>query len=146
MMNIIRRGNLSGEFGQFDDWFRELFPVTGIREQRNGMRTDIREENQDYVLVMDIPGFRKEDIKISIENGYLTVEAIQMKTEDEQKQADQGVYLRRERYYGQCSRSFYVGDVKENRIQASHNDGTLTIRIPKAAEAEEEVKKYISIE
>lgn len=143
MMSIIRKDNTNYGLGLFDDWFRDFFPMSVTRESKFWMRTDIREEDNQYVLDMDVPGFRKEDIKISIENGYLTVEATQeQSTEDQEKE---GNYLRRERVYGQCTRSFYVGEnLRMENIKANYNNGTLNIQIPK--KREEEAKKYITIE
>ena len=94
------------------------------------MTTDIRETEKDYQLEIDLPGFKKEDVTASLKDGYLTVAA---KTASETKdEGKDGTYLRKERFVGSCSRSFYVGeDVKQADIKAQFDAGVLTIVIPK---------------
>lgn len=142
-------------FGEnlLDDWFefpmeREFFgghnPVFG-KHAKNLMRTDIRETENSYELDVDLPGFKKEDIKAQVENGYLTISAAKgmEKKEDDKK----GQYIRQERYCGSCSRSFYVGEnVTEQEISAKFEDGILKLSIPKKEQAKVETKKYITIE
>ena len=94
---------------------------------------------------MDLPGFKKEDIRISLENGYLTVGAL--KNESKEEKNEEKNYIHRERYTGKCSRSFYVGDsIKEEDIKAKYTDGILQIIVPKSNVREIEPKKYISID
>ena len=126
-------------FGEslLDDWFdfpseRDFFgshnPVFG-KHAKNLMRTDIRETDTSYELDVDLPGFKKEDIKAQVENGYLTISAAKgvEKKEDDKK----GQYIRQERFSGACSRSFYVGDnVTEQDITAKFEDGILKLSIP----------------
>jgi len=133
-------------FGEtfLDNFFNDSF---GRPYQTNSlMNTDIQETEQGYMLTMDIPGVKKEDVKAELKNGYLTIQAAS-KTSNDQQDSD-GNYIRRERYYGSCSRSFYVGeDVKQEDIKARFEDGTLKILIPKKeTKATMEQKKYIAIE
>ena len=142
-------------FGEslLDDWFdfpseRDFFgshnPVFG-KHAKNLMRTDIRETDTSYELDVDLPGFKKEDIKAQVENGYLTISAAKgvEKKEDDKK----GQYIRQERFSGACSRSFYVGDnVTQQDITAKFEDGILKLSIPKKDQQQVETKKYIAIE
>ena len=111
------------------------------------MKTDIKEMNNGYELVVDLPGFKKDEVHAALENGYLTISAEKGLDKDEQEK-ESGHYIRRERYAGACSRSFYVGDgVKQEDIKAKFEDGTLKLFVPKeAAKPAVEQKKYISIE
>lgn len=110
------------------------------------MNTDVRETETSYVVDIDMPGFRKEDISVELKNGYLTVSAHRDSQYDEKN--DNGKWLRRERYVGSCSRSFYVGDqISETDIHASYKDGTLCIELPKPQpKAPVEQKHTIAIE
>ena len=117
------------------------------RRGRNLMKTDIRETDGSYELEMDLPGFTKDEVKVSLENGYLTVQAAKGLDEDEQEKKT-GRYIRRERYAGACERSFYVGeDVTQEEIKGEFKHGILRLSIPKK-EAKPAVpeKKYIVIE
>ena len=117
------------------------------RHGRNLMKTDIRETDGSYELEMDLPGFKKDEIQVSLENGYLTVSAAKGLDQDEQEKKT-GRYIRRERYAGACQRSFYVGeDVTQEDIKGEFKHGILKLSIPKK-EAKPEVpeKKYIAIE
>ena len=111
------------------------------------MKTDIKEMDNGYQLVVDLPGFTKDEIKASLENGYLTISAEKGLDKDEQEK-ESGHYIRRERYAGACSRSFYVGDeVAQSDIKAKFEDGTLMLLVPKKESAPQiEEKKYIPIE
>jgi len=96
-----------------------------LLKEREYMKTDIREYQNKYIMEIDLPGLRKEDISINYENGYLTIKAaknIELKTE---------VYVRRERFYGEVKRSFYIGEKKETDIKANYESGILTISFPK---------------
>ena len=109
------------------------------------MKTDIQEQGDNYIIDMDLPGFKKEDIKISLENRYLIVNA--SKNESNEENNAEKNYIHRERYTGQCSRSFYVGDtVKEEDIKAAYNNGILQLIVPKLNITQNEPKKYISID
>lgn len=140
-------------FGQnlFDDFFDDFTRPMGKAGRPNPpappvMRTDVRESDKGYVLEIDLPGYKKEDVKAELKDGYLIVNAV-MKQENEEKDRNDK-YIRRERYYGSCSRSFYVGkEVKLEDIKAKFEDGILNISVPKKeAAAEVEESKYIAIE
>ena len=110
------------------------------------MSTDVRETDKGYMVDIDMPGFKKDDISLDLQNGYLTVSAHRNSSHEDKD--DNGRWLRRERYMGSCSRSFYVGeDVKESDIHASYRNGTLCIQVPKMqAQPQVESKHQIAIE
>ena len=139
MMMIPRRNH----FDLFDEMFRDPF-FEG--SESKVMKTDIKEKKDKYLIDIDLPGYDKEDIKMEISDGYLTVHASVNKEVDDEK--EKGKYVRKERYVGECSRSFYVGEnVKEEEIKAKFKNGTLTIEVPKKDEKKElPDKKYIPIE
>lgn len=130
----------------FDDVFDEPF-FTKFDRTLN-MLTDIKEVDDKYVVDIELPGYAKEDIKVELRDGYLTVNA--KKDEKKEEKDEKGNFIRRERSTGTCQRSFYVGDeIKEEDIKASHKDGILNLTIPKKEPAkieEKEEKKYIAIE
>lgn len=106
-----------------NDYFTFLdYPLSKEREY---MKTDIREYQNKYIMEIDIPGIKKEDIQINYENGYLTIKVSKTVTLKPE------VYIRRERFYGEVKRSFYIGDKKETDIKASYESGILTISFPK---------------
>ncbi len=146
-------------FGEdlFDDFMRD-FPFSDREMKRmerklyghhgkNMMKTDIKELENGYELEMDLPGFAKDEVKASLENGYLTISAAKGLDQDEQEKKT-GRYIRRERYAGACERTFYVGeDITEADIKAEFKHGILKLFIPKKeAKPAVEEKKYISIE
>ena len=117
------------------------------RHAHNVMKTDIKEKKDGYELVVDLPGFSKDEIKASVANGYLTISAAKGLDKDE-KEKDSGHYIRKERYAGACERSFYVGDnVDQEDVKAEFKHGILKLFVPKkeAKKAVEE-NKYIAIE
>lgn len=136
-------------FGEtFMDDFLDGFAKPAYRSIPNNavMKTDIKEKADSFTLEMDLPGYKKEDVKADLKDGYLTINA-EHKEETEDKDKD-GKYLRRERYYGNCSRSFYVGeDVTQEDIKAKFENGILSITVPKVeAKPAVEEKHYIAIE
>lgn len=138
MLMIPRRNN----FDVFDEMFRDPFFNTE-RESRL-MKTDIKENKDNFIIDIDLPGYEKENIKMEIEDGYLVVHA---KVDKNMDKKEDGKYVRKERYTGECTRSFYIGDdIKEEDIKASFKNGTLSIELPKK-EAKEELpnKRYIEI-
>ena len=137
MMLVPRRN-----FDLFDDIFDDSFFMP--KNDNKMMRTDIEENDNNYELAIDLPGMKKDNVKISLEDGYLTVHAKQESKNDEKDK--HGKYIRRERYYGEASRSFYVGDeVTEEDIKAKFEDGTLKIEVPKKENKQIKNKKYIEI-
>ena len=134
-----------------DDWFdfdRDFWgkknPLYG-KNAKNIMKTDIREHDTGYELDVDLPGFKKDEINIELENGYLTISAAKGLDKDEQDK--KGKYIRKERYAGAMQRSFYVGDaVTEEDVKAKFEDGILKLSIPKKDEKAVETKKTIAIE
>ena len=134
-----------------DDWFdfdRDFWgrknPLYG-KNAKNIMKTDIREHDTGYELDVDLPGFKKDEINIELENGYLTISAAKGLDKDEQDK--KGKYIRKERYAGAMQRSLYVGDaVTEEDVKAKFEDGILKLSIPKKDAKEVETKKTIAIE
>ena len=109
------------------------------------MRTDIVEKDGNYLLNMELPGYKKEDIQMELKDGYLIINASK-NVSNEEKDED-GHVIRRERYSGSCTRNFYVGDsIKEEDIKASFDNGELKISIPKDTIKQVEEKRYIPIE
>lgn len=110
------------------------------------MKTDVKEVNGNYVLDMDLPGFNKDDIKMELEDGYLTIEAAH--NESNEGNENNGNYVFQERFTGQCSRSFYIGDgITEKDIRAAYRNGILRIAFPKLTEERiNSNKKFIPIE
>lgn len=106
-----------------DDFFDDFFPEKTV----NSMRCDIYEKDNNYHVVMDIPGFDKEDVNIECDNDYLTISASKSASKDEGNKH----YIRRERSYGEYKRKFYVGDMDTDNIKAEFKNGTLNLVIPK---------------
>ena len=107
------------------------------------MKTDVREHENGYEVDIDLPGFKKEDIKLDLNNGYLTVSAAKGLDKDEQDR--KGRFIRQERWSGACSRSFYVGDVKPEDVKARYEHGVLSLSLPKAYTKELEGPSHIAI-
>ncbi len=132
-------------FGEnlFDDWMS--FPFRNFNTN-SLMKTDIRETDGSFELDIDMPGFNKEDLKAELKEGYLTISASTNK--DNGEKDENGKYIRRERYVGSCSRSFYVGeDSKQDDIKAKFENGILKISVPKKeSQPKVEEDKHIAIE
>ena len=132
-------------FGEnlFDDWMS--FPFRNFNTN-SLMKTDIRETDGSFELDIDMPGFNKEDLKAELKEGYLTISASTNK--DNGEKDENGRYIRRERYVGSCSRSFYVGeDIKQDDIKAKFENGILKISVPKKeSQPKVEEDKHIAIE
>ena len=136
------------EFPFYDDRdMQKLEKKLYGRRGKNLMKTDIKDTDKAYELEMDLPGFKKDEIKVSLENGYLTISAARGLDVDEQEK-ETAKYIRKERYAGSCQRSFYVGEgVKQEDIKGEFKHGILKLVIPKKEEKPEvETSKYISIE
>ena len=130
-----------------DDFF--VFPQerkSAASTKNNLMQTDVKETETGYEVVIDLPGYSKENVNAELKDGYLIISATT--TSNDEEKSEDGKYIRKERYAGSCQRSFYVGEgVKQEDLKATFNNGILTVAVPKEAEkpAEEE-KKYITIE
>ena len=135
-----------------DDWMDfPRFEVPDIDRKLYGkhashvMKTDVHEEENGYEVDIDLPGFRKDEIRLSLENGYLLVGAT--KARDNDKKNRKGKIIRQERYMGSMQRSFYVGDgVKEDDIKAKFEDGVLKLSVPKKEAPKIPEKRTIAIE
>ena len=133
-------------FGEnlFDDFFADPFGLVSAgradealygKHARNMMKTDVRELDNSYELDIDLPGFKKDEINVDLKNGYLTIGATKGLDKDEKDSG--GKYIRRERYAGVCSRSFYVGNVvRPEDITAKYEDGILKLSVPKSVKRE----------
>ena len=141
-------------FGEnlFDDFFNDfdMFPGWSGRNPlygkhaRNMMKTDVRETENTYEVDVDLPGFQKDEIRLDLKDGYLTIQAA--KGLDKDQQDKKGKYIRQERYAGAMSRSFYVGDVEPDQISAKYEHGVLQISLPKAGKKELPKSSTIAIE
>ena len=140
MMNMLPRIYRKSLFDDFFDAPFNTGSASGL------MKTDVKATDVGYELEIDVPGIDKENISVQLENGYVTVTAKTEKKNDEGK--ENGHYIRRERFYGTYSRSFYVGeDVTEEDVKAKYENGTLKLFVPdKEKQPKEETKKIISIE
>ena len=146
MLPSIFGGNLFDEF--FDDSFDRAFfggrnPLYG-KHEKNLMKTDVREVENHYEVDIDLPGFKKDEINVELQDGYLTVSA--SKGLDKDQKDKEGRYIRQERYSGTCSRTFYVGDLKKEDISAKYEDGILRLTLPKAEEKALPANNRIMIE
>ena len=142
-------------FGEnlFDDMFRDFasfdpFSASDVlygKHARALMKTDIRETDNSYELDIDLPGFKKDELQLHLQDGYLTVSAAKGLDKDEKDK--EGHYIRRERYAGQCSRSFYVGEnITEEDVHAKFEDGILRLSIPKKDAPKLPERRVIAIE
>lgn len=148
MLPSIFRDNLFDDMFDFDDFDKEfnrmMRPLYGKHAQ-NMMKTDVRETDNSYELDIDLPGFKKDEIKVELDNGYLSISAA--KGLDKNEENKDGKYIRRERYAGAMNRTFYVGDnLTQQDIQAKFEDGILKISVPKKDVQQIEQNKYIAIE
>ena len=141
-------------FGEnlFDDWMDFSFPeIPDVdktlygKHAKNVMKTDVRELDDGYEIIIDLPGFKKDEIEVQLENGCLSISAAKGLDKDETDK--KGKYIRRERYAGAMSRSFYVGeDVTEEDIHAKFENGILKLDVPKKEAKAVETKKHVAIE
>ena len=145
LMPSIFGENLFDDF--FDDFARPMNVIHYANPTPSAMKTDVKETDAGYELDIDLPGYKKEDVKAELKDGYMTISA-EKKSEDGEKDEKSGKYLRRERYYGSCSRSFYVGeDIQQEDVKAEFKHGILKLFVPKKeAKPAVEEKKHIAIE
>ncbi|MCR5785293.1 MAG: Hsp20/alpha crystallin family protein [Eubacterium sp.] len=135
MPSIFGRTFMDDLFEDFDRGVKTFKPV-------DVMKTDIKENDDSYEIGIDLPGYTKDDVHAELKDGYLVISAEKENTTDESEDN----YIRRERYFGSCSRSYYVGDaMKEEDIKAKFENGVLTLNVPKKTANEVEEKKYIQI-
>ncbi len=140
MKTYLQKRNNGDVFDVFENFFKPMF----YDEQLDSMRTDIKETDDDYKLSIEMPGFKKDEIKVSLDNGYLTVSAEKAEKEEEGKEKS-AKYLRRECRVS-CQRSYYVGDdVQVDSVRAKYDNGMLELTVPKAAPKKIETKS-IAIE
>ena len=150
-------------FGEnlFDDFFDDFFDFPSFNDKEmkdtqkklygrraaNMMKTDVKEQENQYEVNIDLPGFKKDELSLELKDGYLVITAAKGLDKDE-KEKKSGKYIRRERYAGSMTRSFYVGeDIKQEDIHAKYEDGVLKLTIPKEEKkVPKEEKTYIAIE
>ncbi len=147
--SIIGESLFDDLMDSIDDFDREFFPradrTNHAKVPQMLMRTDVKETDDSYELDVDLPGFAKENVTAQLENGYLTIQASTNTNNDEKDK--EGKYIRRERFSGRCSRSFYVGEeVKQEEIKAKFENGILKLSVPKKDAKKVEDNKFISIE
>ena len=147
MLPSIFRDNLFDDMFDFDfdkEFNRMMRPLYGKHAQ-NMMKTDVRETDNSYELDIDLPGFKKDEIKVELDNGYLSISAAKGLDKDEEKK--DGKYIRRERYAGSMNRTFYVGSqLTQQDIQAKFEDGILKISVPKKDVQQVAQNNHIAIE
>ena len=144
---------LPSMFGErlFDNFFNDPFMTAFGRHDTvpakpvgNIMKTDVRELEHTYELDIELPGFKKNEVSIELDNGYLIINAA--KTVNKAEEGEKGQYLRRERYSGACSRSFYVGEALEpENVSAAFEDGILKLSFPKEVEKKAPEKRTVAI-
>ena len=136
----------------FDDWFDDAFeknffgernPLYG-KHAKNLMKTDVRETRDSYKLAIDLPGFKKDEVKVELKDGYLTVSASKGLDKDEEDR--EGRFIRQERYAGACSRSFYVGDIRPEEVKCKYEFGVLRVTLPKPTARVVEGPSHIAID
>ena len=137
-------------FGEdlFNDWFSfpEFDKKYYGKHTDQVMKTDIKEKDKEYEVDIELPGYKKEDVKAELKDGYLTISAAKNVSTEDKK--EDGKYIRKERFSGNVSRSFYVGeDMTQEDIHAKFEDGILKLTVPKKeAKKVEDKKSYITIE
>ena len=136
------------DFGEFDRMMnrfnRETNKALYGRKARNLMKTDVRETGDGYELDVELPCFKKDEVNVKLNDGYLTISAAKGLDKDDKDK--KGNYIRRERYAGAMQRSFYVGDIKGEDIRARFENGILSLTVPKAEVKKLESHNTIAIE
>jgi len=146
MSYLLRKRNNLGFLG--DGFLRDFFDYSPFdRGYEDLMKTDLIEKENGYEIKVNMPGYTKDNIKISFEKGYLTIEGhVEKVDEGSENEEKQEKYLRRERYYGSITRSYYLGDdIASEDIKANFVDGVLSVDVKKLDPEKVETKKYISI-
>ena len=134
---------MSFPFG--DEFFGKKNPLYG-KNAKNMMKTDVKELDDGYEVDIDLPGFKKEEVSVELKDGYLTVSAAKGLDKDE-KDEKSGRYIRRERYAGSMSRTFYVGEnVTQDEVKAKYENGILRLSVPKKEAKAVTQNNYIAIE
>lgn len=131
MKNYLQKRNYVRDpfFDMFDDFFKPVF----YDDSADSMRTDIKETENGYQLDVEMPGFDKKDIKIALENGYLTVSAQKSSKDEEGNEKNKNERYIRKECTVSCSRSYYVGnDVEKENVKAKYENGMLTLNVPKS--------------
>src|SRR5690554_7790437 len=128
MLSLFRRNR--GFFDDFFDDFNLFSPTTSS----NLMKTDIKETDKGYHLSVELPGYSKDDVKVSLEDGYLLIEA--HTTKNNETKDEHTKYLRQERYVGSVKRSYYVGNITLDDITGTFENGILNLSIPKTSKKE----------
>lgn len=147
MSNYLRKRNDLGFLG--DSFLRDFFDYSPFnREYEDLMKTDVIEKENGYELKVNMPGYAKDNIKVSLEKGYLTIEGHVEKTEETpENEEKKEKYLRRERFCGSITRSYYLGDdIVDDNIKANFTNGVLSVVVQKVDPEKLETKKYIAIE
>lgn len=143
MKHELTERNVHNDYDFFDEAMNELFPFFWYNRRRrtqNYMRTDVKENEKEYVMEVELPGLEKKDIGLSVKDGYLNISV--QKSESEKDENEK--YIRRERSFS-CSRSYYIGDVSKEEIKAKYENGILRVSIPKE-QPKEPVSDKIEIE
>lgn len=143
MKHELTERNVHNDYDFFDEAMNELFPFFGYNRRRrtqNYMRTDVKENEKEYVMEVELPGLEKKDIGLNVKDGYLNISV--QKSESEKDENEK--YIRRERSFS-CSRSYYIGDVSKEEIKAKYENGILRVSIPKE-QPKEPVSDKIEIE
>lgn len=137
--------SLFDDFFRFPDFGRDVEKKLYGKHAAQVMKTDVHEHDDHYEIVIDLPGFKKDQINLELQNSYLNVSAA--KGLDKDEKSKEGTLIRQERYAGAMQRSFYVGNaVTESDVKAKFEDGVLSINVPKAEPKKTEGHKYIAIE
>ena len=131
MKNSVSKYSNDDYFGS--NWLKNFFDLP-LLNSSNVLKTNIKKEGDNYVYEVDVPGVRKEDVSVNYEDGYLIVEV----TNKQSYSNTSDSYIRQERYVGSCSRSYYVGEIDESKINAKYHNGVLCISVPSS----EKDKKY----
>ena len=125
--------NLFDDFFRFPDFDRDVEKKLYGKHAAQVMKTDVHEHDDHYEIVIDLPGFKKDQINLELQNGYLTVSAAKGLDKDEKAEKGKKNYVKRERYYGSYTRSFDVSAVEVDKIDAEYSDGVLKLTMPKKA-------------